>query len=101
MADWKKVEPARRWRPAIGAMLEGAFRGRAWRDGKHGLYQIALVEDDSGVTWRASGAVIDTLFDSAGIAIGARVRLLFLGERVSKTSGHAYADFDLYVLSGD
>lgn len=92
---WHKVKAPRKWFPEIGEELVGEYIGTSERDGQYGKYNVYFLKSSGGLIRYVSGTLVNDLF--ALVPIGTKVRIVFLGEQQSKTTGQFFKLFELYT----
>lgn len=100
MITWRKLESARRWRPAVGDRLTGFYLGRVQREGQFGVYELVTlaVPDDEGLStpYEIGGVQATNLITANGIAPGRFLTIEYTGTRETK-AGRTMHTYEVFV----
>ena len=93
MKTWNRVKAPKIWRPKDGDALIGTYLGSQIRSGVYGDYNAHFIKHNHRV-FMVSGSQLDSLI--ALIGKGEQIKLVYVGRKVSHSSGNEYKAFELY-----
>ena len=94
---WREISAPKTWRPKdAGEELIGFYAGRTKRDGRFGQYEVVTVLVPYKGAFMVSGTVLIQLADTAMLARGDAIRIVFI-ERRQLDEERTMKVFKLYV----